>query len=255
MFQKNLRLLFLALVLAITLEVAPAVESRATPRNFDVTFQDCTEFVGIGPVSLAEAQAVVPSEFSIVDAGGFALLVVRISNCQAVSVDEGAPTPGTLAQIGINIFPPDGMGDINNYTLTYASDLNALVNGLRANGLPAQHEADLLYEFTRDSSITGNLLGIVTPNPGPTWHVYGRESDPAPNSAFPFRAIWWYSKPSGTVRMDTMFPAISFGNAEVSFQTPDTSVLTQLIGGNTIAAFPELSVRGVFDAAEMTVGH
>jgi hypothetical protein len=254
MFQKNLRLLSLALVLAMTLGVAPAVEARATPRNFDVTFQDCTEFVGTGPVSLAEAQAVVPSEFNIVNADGFALLVVRISKCQAVSVGGRAPRPGTVAQIGITIFPPDGLGDINNYTLTYASNVNALVNGLRANGLPAQHEADLLYEFTRDSSTTGNLLGIVTPNPGPTWHVYGRESDPAPNSAFPFRAIWWYAKPSGTVRMDTMIPAIAFGNAEVSFQTPDTSVLTQLIGGNTIATFSGLSVRGVFDDAEMTVG-
>lgn len=253
MFQKNGRHLSLALVLAMTLWVAAVQEAQATPRNFDVTFQSCTEFAGIGPVSLAEAQALVPSAFSIVNAGGSALIVVRISNCQAVSVNGEAPTPGTVAHIGINIVSPDGTGDINNYTLTYASDVEALVEGLRGTGLPAQHDADLLYEFTRDSSTTGNLLGIVTPNPGPTWHVYGRESDPAPNSAFPFRAIWWFAQPSGTVRMDTTFPAIAFGNAQVSFQTPGTNVLTRLIAGNTIATFPGLSVRGVFDHADMAV--
>jgi hypothetical protein len=53
--------------------------------------------------------------------------------------------------------------------------------------------------------------------------------------------------------MDTTFPAIAFGNAQVSFQTPGASVLTYLIDGNTIATFPVLSVRGVFDNAEMTV--
>ena len=74
----------------------------------------------------------------------------------------------------------------------------------------------MLYEFTHDSNATGNLLGIATPDPGPTWNVYGRESDPAPNSAFPFRAIWWFQSPSRTLRMDTGFPAIAFGTAQVS---------------------------------------
>ena len=252
MLQKNLQRLSIAFVLALPLGLAPTVEAQVTPRNFDVTFQNCTEFVGLTPVSFVEAQAAVPSEFSVVNADGFALLVVRISGCQAISVDGSAPTPGTVAQIGINIFPPDGQGDINNYTLTYASDVNAVVNRLRAIGLPAQHNANLLYEFTRGSSTTGNLLGLVTPNPGPRWYVYGRASDPAPNSAVPFRAIWWHAKPSGTVRMDTMIPAIAFGDAQVSFQTPDTSVLTHLIGGNTLT-FSGLSVRGVFDNAEMIV--
>lgn len=248
-----LRPLSHALVLILTLGAVPAAMAQATPRDFDVTFEDCSEFVGIGPVSLAEARALVPPEYGVVDAGGAALIVVRLSNCQAVSTDGAAPVPGTVAHIGINIIPPDGVGDINNYTLTYASDVDALVNGLRATGLPAQHDADLLYEFTRDSGTTGNLLGLVTPNPGPTWQVYGRESDPAPNTAFPFRAIWWYAQSSGTVRMDTTFPAIAFGDAQVSFHTPGTGFLTHLVGGNTIAAFPGLSVRGVFDDAHMAV--
>ena len=253
MFQENVRGFSLLLVLTMLLVVAPFLDAWAMPPNFDVTFEDCTEFVGLEPVSLVDAQAAVPSEFSVVNAGGFALLVVRISGCQAISVDGSAPTPGTVAQIGINIDPPDNQGDINNYTLTYASNINALVNGLRANGLPAQHDADLLYAFTRYSSTTSNLLGLVTPNPGPRWYVYGQASDPASNSAFPFRAIWWYAKSNKRVRMDTWLPAIAFGDAEVSFQTPDTSILTQLIGGNTIAMISGLSVRGVFEDGEMTV--
>ena len=253
MFHRSGRWFSPALVLVMALGIAATSYAQAQPRSFDVTFHNCTEFVGIGPVSLTEAQALVPPAFSIVNAGGSALIVVRISNCQGVGVGGSPSVPGTIAHIGINIAPPDGMGDINNYTIIYASNVGALVNALRATGLPAQHDADLLYEFTRDSIATGNLLGIATPDPGPTWHVYGRESDPAPGSAFPFRAIWWFQSPSRTLRMDTGFPAIAFGTAQVSFQTLGASVLTRLIGGHTIASFPGLSVRGVFDNAQMTV--
>jgi hypothetical protein len=223
------RRLFPALLLLMALVIAGTSDAQAQAPSLHVTFHNCTEFVGIGPVSLTEAQALVPPAFSIVNAGGSALIAVRISNCQGVGVSGSPSVPGTIAHIGINIVPPDGMGDINNYTIIYASNVGALVNALRATGLPAQHDADLLYEFTHDSNATGNLLGIATPDPGPTWHVYGRDSDPAPNSAFPFRAIWW------------------------SFQTPGASVLTRLIGGHTIASFPGLSARGVFDNAQMTV--
>lgn len=240
---------------ALVVAFGAAAGERAQPaaHNAEAVFEDCTEFVGIAPVSLAEAQALVPPVFSIVDAGGAALLVIRISNCREVSVGNSLPRPGTVAHIGINIVPPDGLGDINNYTLTYVSDIGMLVKKLRASGLPARHDVDLLYEFTRDSGMTGNLLGIVTPATGITWHVYGRESDPEPGSAFPFRAIWWYATPGHMVRMDTTFPAIAFGDAQVSFHTPDETSLRNLLGGGTIAAFPGLSVRGVFDSAQMTV--
>ena len=106
MFQKNVRLFSLVLGLTLTFGVASAAEAGATAHNFDVTFEDCTEFVGLEPISLTDAQAGVPSEFSVVNAGGFALLVVRISACQGIGVDGNAPTPGTIAQIGINILPP-----------------------------------------------------------------------------------------------------------------------------------------------------
>lgn len=253
MVQKNRRASRLALALATPLALVAGSQALAFQPGLDVSFDACSEFVGIAPVSLAQAQALVPAPFSIVDAGGVALLVVRISHCEAIRVGGGPPTPGTVAHTGVNIVPPDGAGDINNYTLTFASDVTALVNELRALGMPAQRDAGLRYEFSRDASTTGNLLGIVAPNPGPTWHVYGREGDPAPNSDFPFRAIWWSASPSGTVRMDTEFPAIAFGSAQVSLQTPGASVLTDLIGGDSIASFAALSVRGVFATAEMTV--
>ena len=85
-----------ALVLILTLGAVPAAMAQATPRDFDVTFEDCSEFVGIGPVSLAEAQALVPPEFGVVDAGGVALIVVRLSSCQAVSTDGTGAAPSVL---------------------------------------------------------------------------------------------------------------------------------------------------------------
>ncbi|MGB0909350.1 MAG: hypothetical protein ACPGYT_03235 [Nitrospirales bacterium] len=254
MFKKTMRLFSLVLALTISFWSAPAVEAGGTARDFDVTFKDCTEFVGLEPISFVDAQAVVPAGFSVViNANGSALLVVRVSECQAISVGGRAPTPGAVAQIGINILPPDGQGDINNYTLTYASNIKALVKGLRAIGLPAHLDDSLTFDFTKIEITYGNMHGVVAPKRKPTWYVYGQASDPAPNSSFPFRAIWWHANSNKRVRMDTWLPAIAFGNAEVSFQTPDRSILTQLIEGHTIATFAELSVRGVFEDGEMAV--
>ena len=242
-----------AILLVAALSVLAGMQAKTATGYFDVTFGDCTEFVGIGSVGLPEAQALVPPGFSVLDVGNMALLVVRISSCGSVGVDGDSAQPGTVAHIGINIVPPDGLGDINNYTLTFVSDLKVLVKKLRASGLSARLDSDLLYEFTSGSGTSGNLLGAVSPSGGIRWHVYGRESDPAPDSAFPFRAIWWASSQGRIVRMDTTFPTIAFGDAEVSLHTPKESFLADLIGGSTVAAFSGLSVRGVFDHARMTV--
>jgi len=61
------------------------------------------------------------------------------------------------------------------------------------------------------------------------------------------------TKRSDTPAASTLFPAISFGSAAVTLYTSNTSLLGNLIGGNTASNFSFLSVRGVYPTATMTV--
>jgi hypothetical protein len=111
-------------------------------RGFYVDFSQCTEAVGVGPVSLAKASALVPVVFTtlpIANASGptTAAIVVLATRCGGVQVDGGAAVPTNISQVGIEVVSPDGTGDINNYSLVYLSDNPELVKAFNHAGLPA----------------------------------------------------------------------------------------------------------------------
>src|SRR5215467_6248357 len=91
-------------------------------RGFSVDFSQCTEFVGVGPVNFARASSLVQPAFTTQPVGSTAAIVVRATSCAGVSVNGGPSVPTVISQIGIEIVPPDGTGDINNFTLVYVTN-------------------------------------------------------------------------------------------------------------------------------------
>ena len=133
----------------ILLLSAPCSGARPRRAPFTVHFAGCTEFVGWGPVSLAKAQPLVPAGYVIAGAAmGQAAIVVRATSCQGVSVGQSRAQPTELSQIGINLVAPDGTGDINNYTVIYVTNNQALADHFQAAGLPAVFDPQLTYEYT-----------------------------------------------------------------------------------------------------------
>jgi hypothetical protein len=224
-------------------------------RSFKVQFGGCSEFVGWGPVSLAAAQPLVPAGYVIARAAdGQAAIVVRATSCEAVSVDQSPPQPTELSQIGINIVAPDETGDINNYTVIYVTNNEALAKRFQIAGLPAVFDPQLTYEYTSDpSGLSGALYVTAAGEELPSYFLFGTETEPPPNSRQTFLANWWFTAPEGRMKQSTLFPVISFGTAAVSLYTSNVSLLGKLIGGNTDGSFSILSVRGVYPAATMTV--
>ncbi|ADW67277.1 hypothetical protein [Granulicella tundricola] len=227
-------------------------------RGFSVDFTDCTEFAGEGPISYAAAAPLVPHGFTIArSATGEANIVVRATNCSKVTVDGALPQPTVLSQIGINIVPPDGTGDINNYTLIYVSNNPLLVTAFIGAGLPAHYDPQLTYEYTAPASGNGNLYVSAGALDLTRYTIYGPETAPPPNSAVPFLANWWYAPGTffGTavMRQQTLFPKISFGGSGVTLYTSLNSLLGKLIGGNTFSNYSALALRGVYPAAHMEV--
>ncbi|WP_020485402.1 hypothetical protein [Methylomonas sp. MK1] len=233
-----------------------ADESEAS-RGLNVAFTDCTEFVGVAPVAESKARALVPSQYQLVVDDSGAKLVVRIAHCQGVAVNNRPAQAGTVAHLGIMLYSPDGTGTdpntaINNYTLTYASNVPALVNGLRKQGVPAQWDGNLTYEVT-PTSATNEFYAAVSPDTpdAVTWFLHGNVAEP--QIASPFLANWWSYSKKGEVKMATNIEQIYFDfSSTVSFFTARASIIGDLLGGNSIANFP-LSFRGKFASAQMTV--
>jgi hypothetical protein len=234
------------------LGLSASAQSRA---DFSVDFSNCSEFAGEGPISLTAAKPLVPAEFSINGASsGTANIVIRATSCASVTVNGRDPRPTNLSQIGINIVPPDGTGDINNYTLVYVSNNPSLVDHFIAAGLPAQYDPLLTYEYTAPATANGNLYVSVAARDLQPYFIYGPETAPPPASATDFLANWWYAPGCNLkMRQQSNFPNISFGTSAVTFYTAADSELGQLIGGNAFSNYSVLALRGVYPSAHMDV--
>ncbi|WP_263377997.1 hypothetical protein [Granulicella paludicola] len=251
--------------IALALLASATLAFPIAAQNFTVDFTNCSEFVGEGPVSLAVAQPLVPKPFVIAPGptAAIANIVIRATGCAGASVNHGPSTPTNLSQIGINIVPPDGTGEINNYTLIYVSNNPDLVLHFIAAGLPAQYDPQLTYQYPAGPTGSGNVYVAVAPPPAlfgagtAPYFIYGPETAPPPSSAQDFLANWWYAPQTifGVARMrqQSNFPAISFGGQSATFYTDSNSTLGKLIGGNADSNFSTLPLRGVYPTAHMEV--
>jgi len=185
---------------------------------------------------------------------GQAAIVVRATSCQGVAVGQSPAQPTELSQIGINLVAPDGTGDINNYTVIYVTNNQALAEHFQTAGLPAVFDPELAYEYTPGPMETSGELYVAASAQGlPAYFLFGTENEPPPNSQQSFLANWWFTGHGGKMKQSTSFPVISFGTAAVTLHTSNTSLLGNLIGGNTASNFSFLSVRGVYPTATMAV--
>ena len=231
-----------ALFLAV---FATALHADNSNRGFTATLRNCTELIGFGPVPFAPARSLVPGSYTLVPFNGSAGLVVRASRCEGVGVGGSPQRPAIVAQVGIAVISPDGTGDINNYTLLYATDDEQLAQALNQSGLPAVLDRALAYEFTPDSSGHGELYVAVSPSLQPAWFLTGA-ADPPPSGGAPVVANWWFNGGRGVLKMATSIPSISYGAANFSLHTSKFSILGGLIGGNTDASFVFFNARGAF---------
>ncbi|MET0383692.1 MAG: hypothetical protein ABW032_09760 [Burkholderiaceae bacterium] len=240
--------------LSTTAFAAPA----AAPR-LNVQFSQCSEFVGLVPIDAAKAQAQLPSRYAlVVDAANTARLVVRMTDCRAIRVGQLPAHAGRLAQVGLMIVSPDGTaGDpntgINNYTLTYASNVPELVAGLLASGVPAALDAQMEYQVTPPLGAHSALYAAVAPefSGSPRFFLDGAVNTPTFGTTF--LANWWRLDGPRQTRMQTNFPTIAFDfGSSVAFTTSSANPIGQLLGATRVSSFA-ITYRGTYDAATMTV--
>jgi hypothetical protein len=246
-----------AAALACLCPVAAPVFAGGPPLT--VQFSQCSEFVGLVPVDAAKAQALLPARYAlVVDGANTARLVVRMTDCKAIRVGAFPARAGRLAQTGLLITSPDGTASdpdtgINNYTLTYATNVPALALGLQGQGVPAALDVAMEYAVEPPLGTASALYAAVAPELGDSTRFFLDGSVNTPTYATTFLANWWRLGGNAQTRMQTNFPTIAFDFASsVAFTTNPANVLGRLTGTARVTSFA-VTYRGTYDAATMVV--
>jgi len=166
-------------------------------------------------------------------------------------VDGRRGKSGTVVQVGAVIIPPDGTGDINNYTLWYYTDDHRLQQALKRAGLDAQK---LPIGYTRGPVESGQAALDVwlKGKASPPFALHGTAT-PVTAPAGAFLANWWSESACGeTLKLATNVPVIAIGGASLVLTTKPGSELADLLGAAS-TDFPLLQQFNAFETAEMRV--
>jgi hypothetical protein len=227
-----------------------AAAGPATP--FAVEFSGCVESIGVGLAPTANVVALTPPEFIPVPTGGpFSPIVVRTADCAGIAVDGGKARPGSVVQIGAVIIPPDGHGDINNYTFWYYTTDEKLARRLQDVGVSAQHAATIRYDLD-PGTLGNNALSVEVRRPGDPRFTLDGTVVASGTPTGQFEAIWWQKTSLGTIRMDTLVPVIAISTADLALTTDPANALGQLIEGG-VPGFAILQQFNLFAGAHMAV--
>lgn len=194
----------------------------------------------------------MPHSFVVVGSGTpVTPLVVRTANCGGIFVDGRGGKSGTVVQVGAVIVPPDGTGDINNFTLWYYTDDQRLQHALKRAGFDAQ-KLPIGYRQGPVESGHAALDVWLKGRASPPLALHGTVT-PAAENAGAFLANWWSETCVGnTLKLSTQVPAIAIGGATLVLTTKACSELADLLGAVS-TDFPLLQQFNAFASAEMHV--
>ena len=238
-----------ATVLAVPLSPCYGFEA---PSSFAVDFSECVESIGVGLVSTAKAQALLPAGFHLVGEGQpVTPMVTRTSRCEGITVDGERTKGGSIVQIGVVIVPPQPGAFIDTYALWYYTSDAKLAHQLQKAGINAQHAPNIEYDYAASAGVT-QPFSVTVRKPGdPTLSLTGTVM-PSPDPAGFFIANWWKSGAGGLVKMTTNVPSIYIGGANLMLGTDSDNALGQLLGGPS-TGFVILQQFNTFPAAHMDV--
>jgi hypothetical protein len=220
-------------------------------RTTAVTFSKCSELASITTISPAQARSVVPASFILAGDNRGAPFVVRVADCDAVTVDGGRPESATVAQLGVSIVSPDGSGDINNYTVWYYTSSRRLAASLHRMGVAAQWAPGLRYDLAENPDLTRGTLTVDLSAGRPPFTIDAPVSEPVLTPT-PFQANWWAQDDTSLTKMSTPIPELRFGLATATLHTPRASQLGRLLGSGTVT-FTLLDTFNRFGNASMSV--
>ncbi|MCE7986689.1 MAG: hypothetical protein DYG89_36410 [Caldilinea sp. CFX5] len=212
--------------------VTPDQEIVLPPANLTIDLTDGMENVAIGLVSTERAQPLLPPPFKLANNGEpVTPLVVLAAECRGIAVTGGVPTPGTFVQIGLIVAPPDGTGEINIFTLWHYTTHLTLARALKNAGLNSQHVPTIAFDVTLVGKAISTRLTVPAPGQPPLL-LAGAVREPS--QPVTFNGNWWGKAGNRLLKLNSVVPAATFGDAELTLTTRASNPLGRLIGGETL---------------------
>jgi len=210
----------------------PDQSSSLSPVDFTIELTDGVESVGIGLVSTERAQRLLPTPFKLANNGEpVTPVVVLAARCQGIAVSEGEAIRGAFAQIGLVVAPPDGTGEINIFTLWHFTTHLTLVRSLQNLGLNSQHVPDMGYTVTLGGKAGSTAINVPA-TAQPPFILTGELREP--NHPVTFNGNWWAKAGNRLLKLNSVVPTATFGEAQLTLTTRADNALGQLIGGTTL---------------------
>lgn len=220
------------MTIAIDTIASVAQESSLPPVNLTIALTDGVENVGIGLVNTARAQQLLPPPFKLANNGEpVTPLVVLAARCQGIAVTGATPTPGTFVQVGLIVAPPDGTGEINIFMLWHYTTHLTLARALKNAGLNSQHVPSIEYDVTLGGKAGSARLTVPAPGQPPLL-LAGAIREP--NQSVTFNGNWWAKAGERLLKLNSLVPAATFSEAELTLTTRAANPLGHLIGGETL---------------------
>jgi len=252
MFACLSRRAFVLLAAVLFVAASPIAQAGQPAAAFGVDFSDCVESIGVGLAPTDNVLALTPPDFiPLPIAPGLSAIVVRTATCD-IAVDGRKAKSGSIVQIGTVIVPPDGAGDINNYTFWYYTTDAKLAQRLEDLGVSAQHAETIRYDLEPGTLDVSNDLSVIVRRPGDPRFTVAGTVIPTTTPSGSFEAIWSQQTGAGKIRMDTNVPVIAISSANLTLTTDASNALGQLIGGSTLG-FPIIQPFNLFSSAHMAV--
>ena len=246
MLTKTRALLFV-LCSVILSESVSAGDFFADLTRFQAKLTTVQESIGVGLSPTNNVKELVPERFLLVgDSDPVTPIVVRTARCE-ISVDGQRSRLGTIVQVGAIIVPPDGTGDINNFTLFYYTDDLRLAIRLLLAGVNAQYSPTLKFQLGKDNSLQ---VKVRVPS-DPRFTVAGVVT-PSTQPAGSFVANWWDQSFLGITKMTTTVPTIMIGSADLTLKTDAENQFGKLVGSDTLN-FPIIQQYNTFTSATLAV--
>lgn len=243
----QIRRLVLVTVCSFFTSVSFAAEPWVEIAGYHVKFSNCAESIGVALAPMANVEPLIPDEFIPVGSGTpVTPLVVRTAHCD-VTINGQKLKSRSIVQVGAVIIPPDGTGDINNYTLLYYTDDFRLALALLLSGVEAQFVPTIQYQLPSAST-----LSVRVPAPGTPRLKLSGSVQRSTTPAGAFLANWWQKTDFGLVKMSTNVPVIAIGSADLTLTVNSDGLLGNIFGAAVIG-FPILQQFNTFDSATMNV--
>jgi hypothetical protein len=237
-------------VFTFGLAVAPAV---ASAHELTVSFEECTESIGVTLAPTAEIRERVPAAYILPgDSAPVTPLVVRTAHCDGVNIGHHGTGDATIVQIGAFLIPPDGTGDVNTYAFWYQTTNAGLALALRwFFGVDAQFVPRIDYEVGEADGNGQADFGVRVRSPGRPRFTLGGSVTPAGFPATNFVANWWQDTSRGRVKLSTLVPSGTIGSAALVLDTSSPQLVDVL--GTDVATFPIIEQFNTFGSATMTL--